>query len=227
VSTLQRSTHSPHPGNPPVAAKPQSKATPAPAVQQNNKTTKKKTKHPSWTPRKITNPSSNTKPPPITEHNHRTMKRLETHWPAGPSFLYFITPSLLLCRLFLSFCCSGLWFYLPSETHVWWLFVVVVCLDGQKFQLAALRGPIELKLSRDLGLVSQNSVHVLFSRFDCFSYCKQTNKTKIANIAVLKNLSFFCCSNSDWFETWWGHPEEYKEYFSMFVLFILLFVYIS
>ena len=56
--------------------------------------------------------------------------------------------------------------------------VVVCCLFGtdENLNLSAVRSPIELKLGGDLGLVSQISVHVLVSRFDCFSYCKQTNK---------------------------------------------------
>jgi hypothetical protein len=57
---------------------------------------------------------------------------------------------------------------------------------------SAVQSPIELKLSGDLELNSQISVHVLVSRFDCFSYCKQTNKqnAEIAKNAVFENLSF-------------------------------------
>jgi hypothetical protein len=39
-----------------------------------------------------------------------------------------------------------------------------------------MRSPIGLKLSGDLGLVSQISVHVLVSKFDYFLYCKQTKE---------------------------------------------------
>jgi hypothetical protein len=67
---------------------------------------------------------------------------------------------------------------------------------------SALRSPIELKLGGDLGFVSQISVHVLVSRFDCFSYCKQTNKqinkkSQNGKNAVLENLSFLSRSKSD------------------------------
>jgi hypothetical protein len=46
----------------------------------------------------------------------------------------------------------------------------------KNYNFSAMRSPIELKLGGDLRLVSQISLHVLVSRFDCFSYCKQTNK---------------------------------------------------
>jgi hypothetical protein len=57
---------------------------------------------------------------------------------------------------------------------------------------SAVRSPIELKLVVDLGLVSQISVHVSVSRFDCFSYCKQMNKqtskqTNKQNARIAKN----------------------------------------
>jgi hypothetical protein len=73
------------------------------------------------------------------------------------------------------------------------MYVVVVCLfvgTDKNCNFSAVRSPIELKLGGDLGLVSQISVHVLVSRFDCFSYRKQTNKQKIAKDAGLENLSF-------------------------------------
>jgi hypothetical protein len=41
-----------------------------------------------------------------------------------------------------------------------------------------MRSPIGLKLGGDLTLVSQISLHVLVSRFDCFSYYKQTKEQK-------------------------------------------------
>jgi hypothetical protein len=55
-----------------------------------------------------------------------------------------------------------------------------VCLAfvGTDRNFSAVRSPIELKLGGDLRLVSQISVHVLVSRFDCFSYCKQTKGKK-------------------------------------------------
>jgi hypothetical protein len=54
-----------------------------------------------------------------------------------------------------------------------------ICLVSDKnLKNSAVRGPIELKLGGDLGFVFQISVHVLVSRFDYFSYCKQTNKQK-------------------------------------------------
>jgi len=57
------------------------------------------------------------------------------------------------------------------------LFDVVVGTD-ENWNFSAVRSPIELKLGGDLGLVSQISVHVLFSRFDYFLYCKQTKERK-------------------------------------------------
>jgi hypothetical protein len=60
--------------------------------------------------------------------------------------------------------------------------VVVCCslsgMDGN-CNFSAVRSPIGLKLSGDLGLVSQISVHVLVSRFVYFLYCKQTKEQKI------------------------------------------------
>jgi hypothetical protein len=54
-----------------------------------------------------------------------------------------------------------------------------ICLVSDKYwNISAVRGPIELKLGGDLGLVFQISVHVLVLRFDYFLYCKQTNKQK-------------------------------------------------
>jgi hypothetical protein len=54
-----------------------------------------------------------------------------------------------------------------------------ICLVSDKnWNISAVRSPNELKLGGDLELVSQISVHVLVSRFDCFSYCKQTIKQK-------------------------------------------------
>jgi hypothetical protein len=81
--------------------------------------------------------------------------------------------------------------------------VVVCCLcvgTGRNYNFSAVRSPIELKLSGDLGLVSQISVHVMVSTFDYFLYCKQTKEQKsgkIAKIAVLQNLRFLRCSKSD------------------------------
>jgi hypothetical protein len=85
-----------------------------------------------------------------------------------------------------TFCPLQLWFYLPSEIHVF------VGTDGN-CNFSAMRHPIGLKLGVDLGLVSQISVHILVSRFDCSLYCKQTKEQKnaeIAKIAVLQNLRF-------------------------------------
>jgi hypothetical protein len=67
------------------------------------------------------------------------------------------------------------------------LFVV---RDGRKFNFSAI-GPIKLKLGGDLGLVYQISVHVLVSRFDCFSYCKQTKEQKTSeNRENLENQDY-------------------------------------
>jgi hypothetical protein len=49
-------------------------------------------------------------------------------------------------------------------------------ITDKNYNFSAVRSPIELKLVGDLGLLSQISMHVLVSRFDCFLYCKQTNK---------------------------------------------------
>jgi hypothetical protein len=69
-----------------------------------------------------------------------------------------------------------------------------------------VRSLIGLKLSGDLGLVSQISAHVLVSRFVYFLYCKQTKEQKIA---VLQNMRFLRRAESDLSETWWGHPDKY------------------
>jgi hypothetical protein len=67
---------------------------------------------------------------------------------------------------------------------------VVVCLlafagTDKNCNFSAVHSPIEMKLGGDLGLVSQINVHVLVSRFECFSYCKerkkQTSKQKCRN----------------------------------------------
>jgi hypothetical protein len=64
-----------------------------------------------------------------------------------------------------------------------------------------VRSPIGLKLGGDLGLVSQISVHVLVSRFDCFFYIvnkqKNTKNVEIAKIEILENLSFLSRAKSD------------------------------
>ena len=67
-----------------------------------------------------------------------------------------------------NFSCSGLWSYLPSEIHVCLLLLFVVVGTDENWNFSAVRSPIELKLGGDLGLVSEISVHVLFSRFVCF-----------------------------------------------------------
>jgi hypothetical protein len=75
------------------------------------------------------------------------------------------------------------------------LFVVVGTDENCNF--SAMRSPIELKLGGHLGLVSQISTFALVSRFNCFSYCKQTKEQKIAKIAILENLRFLRRSKSD------------------------------
>jgi hypothetical protein len=73
---------------------------------------------------------------------------------------------------------------------------VVICLfvvgTDETCNFSAVRSPIELKLGGDLGLVSQISVHILVSRFDRFSYRKQTNKQKRRNCEKrgLRKLEF-------------------------------------
>jgi hypothetical protein len=84
-------------------------------------------------------------------------------------------------------------------------FMSVVCLlllsvMDENLNFSAVRSPIGLKLSGDLGLLSQISVHVLVSSFVYFLYCKQTKEKKfaeIAKIAVLQNLRFLRHAESD------------------------------
>jgi hypothetical protein len=47
--------------------------------------------------------------------------------------------------------------------------------------------------------------------FNFYIVNKQKNKknAKIAKIAVLQNLRFLRRAESDWSETWWGHPDKY------------------
>jgi hypothetical protein len=69
----------------------------------------------------------------------------------------------------------------------------VITGTDKNYNFSAVPGPIELKLGGDLGLVSQISVHVLVSRFEYFSYCKQIKEqknAKIAKIAVVQNFAF-------------------------------------
>jgi hypothetical protein len=69
--------------------------------------------------------------------------------------------------------------------------LLLLCVGtDENCNLSAVRCPIGLKLSGDLGLVSQISLHVLVSSFDRFSYCKQTKQQKTAKIVVLQNLHF-------------------------------------
>jgi hypothetical protein len=66
-----------------------------------------------------------------------------------------------------------------SFTCLYAIHVSVVCCQSgtdKNWNFSAVRSPIGLKLSGDLGLVSQISVHVLVSRFVYFSYCKQTKE---------------------------------------------------
>jgi hypothetical protein len=60
-----------------------------------------------------------------------------------------------------------------------------------------MRSPIELKLGEDLGLVSQISMHALFSRLICLHLINKIKTAEIAKIAVLENLRFLCRSKSD------------------------------
>ena len=111
------------------------------------------------------------------------------------AFLGFFEPEIKLFCAFLSaatlvaadygFICP------PRFMSVCWCVVCVGTNDYCNF--SAVRSRIGLKLGGDLELVSQISVHVLVSRFDCFLYCKQTKEQKnaeIAKIAVLKKLAF-------------------------------------
>ena len=60
----------------------------------------------------------------------------------------------------------------------------------KNWNFSAVRSPIGLKLSGDLGLVSQISVHVLVSRFDCFLYCKQTKEQQKRQNRGFTKLAF-------------------------------------
>jgi hypothetical protein len=66
---------------------------------------------------------------------------------------------------------------IPVESEFTVVCLLLLCVGtDENWNFSAVRSLIQLKLGGDLGLVSQISVHVLVSRFDCFSYCKQTNK---------------------------------------------------
>jgi hypothetical protein len=66
---------------------------------------------------------------------------------------------------------SGLWFYLSPEIHVCLLLLSVG--TDKNWNVSAVQSLIELKLDGNfgLGLVSQISVHVLISRYNCFTVC--------------------------------------------------------
>jgi hypothetical protein len=75
-----------------------------------------------------------------------------------------------------------------------------------------VRRPIGLKLSGDLGLVSQISGYVLVSRFNYFLSCKQTKeqqKRRNCKNRGFQNLRFLRRAESVWSETWWEHPDKY------------------
>jgi hypothetical protein len=73
------------------------------------------------------------------------------------------------------------------------LFVGVGETD-ENYNFSAVRSPIELKLGRDLGLVSQISVHLLVSRFVYFLYCKQTKEQKKNTIRQNRSFTKFAFS---------------------------------
>jgi hypothetical protein len=73
------------------------------------------------------------------------------------------------------------------------LFLCCVFGTDENCDFSAVRNSIELKLGGDLGLISQMQicVHVLVSGFNCFSYCKQTNKkVEIAKKHGFRKLEF-------------------------------------
>jgi hypothetical protein len=67
-----------------------------------------------------------------------------------------------------------------SCLFVWYL-LFVGGTDGN-CNFPAVHNPIELKLGRELGLLSQISEHVLVSSFNCFSYCKPKKTKKILKL---------------------------------------------
>jgi hypothetical protein len=91
---------------------------------------------------------------------------------------------VIIDHIHIGFCPLQLWriMVLPALRDLCLCGVVWWCVLGRTeiaiSQPCALQSPIGLKLGGDLGLVSQISVHVLFSRFEYFLYCKQTNKQK-------------------------------------------------
>jgi hypothetical protein len=66
--------------------------------------------------------------------------------------------------------------------------LLFVVRDGRKLQFLSRALSDWAKLGGDPGLVSQISLHVLVSRFDCFSYCKQTKEQKNAKIVKIMIL---------------------------------------
>jgi hypothetical protein len=58
-------------------------------------------------------------------------------------------------------------FYLPSGSAIH-VSVCSLSVTVENWNFSAVRSPIGLKLGGDLGLVSQISMHVWVSRFDCF-----------------------------------------------------------
>jgi hypothetical protein len=87
------------------------------------------------------------------------------------------------------------------------LLPVVVVGTDKNLNFSAVRRPIGLKLSGDLGLVSQISMHVLVSRFFILETNKRTTKTLKSRKS--QNLRFLRRAESDCSETWWGHPDKY------------------
>jgi hypothetical protein len=67
----------------------------------------------------------------------------------------------------------------------------------KNWNFSAVRSPIGLKLSGDLGLVSQISVHVLVTSLIIFYIVNKQKNKKFAKIAVLQNLRFLRRAESD------------------------------
>ena len=79
------------------------------------------------------------------------------YWAIHPAHLHFLSAAALVAANY-GFAC-------PPRFMSFCLVFVVCWWNGRKLQFPSLHNPIELKLGRELGLLSQISEHVLVSRF--------------------------------------------------------------
>jgi hypothetical protein len=89
------------------------------------------------------------------------------YWAIHPAHLHFLSTATLVAANY-GFAC-------PLRCLFVWNLLFVGGTD-RNCNFPAVHNPIELKLGRELGLLSQISQHVLVSRFKCFSYCKPKKK---------------------------------------------------